>query len=440
MYRRQVSTRTASAALAGSVAAARRPAAMRVAALHASARVRADNEGPRKSPFQVFVDTFKDEWNKSKELQDNIKALQDETGRMAESEAYKKAKDAYEKAREGTSTASSATAKTLKKAGDVVGTAASVAWESPLVKGTRKAASTTADVVDKATEPIRQTRLYKDVKDVIDDGSSRRYGGYEDRETRRKRRLEAQARREQEDLKAGIVRAKPATENPEAGTNVVVHKDAAWKESWNDYKASSRLFQGLESVKAAFNESENSFVATTRSITDRIGSFFAETEYAQVVRTFKTMDPSFQVEPFMQEFREFILPEVLDAYVKGEAETLKMWLSEAPYNIWSANAKQYMEAGLVSGGRVLDIRGVDIMNAKILPPSDVPVFVIGCRAQEVHIYRNAKTGELAAGTEDHIQMSTYAMVLTRIPEELDDPETKGWRILELVRGQTRDWT
>ena len=50
---------------------------------------------PDKSPFQVFVETFKTEWKKSDELQNNIKALADETGRMAESGAYKRAKDAW---------------------------------------------------------------------------------------------------------------------------------------------------------------------------------------------------------------------------------------------------------------------------------------------------------------------------------------------------------
>lgn len=159
-----------------------------------------------------------------------------------------------------------------------------------------------------------------------------------------------------------------------------------------------------------------------------------------MTRMFKEMDPTFTMEGFLQEVREFILPEVIDAYVRADDEALKHWLSEAPYNIWHASAKQFKEAGLYSASRVLDIRNVDIASAKILPPSDIPVVVISARAQEIHIYKNLKTNEIAAGTVDHIQQSTYAMVLTRIPEEMDDPETNGWRILELVRGQTRDWT
>jgi hypothetical protein len=54
---------------------------------------------PNKSPFQVFVDTFKSELAKSQELQETVKALQDESGRIGDSEALRRAKEAYSKAR-----------------------------------------------------------------------------------------------------------------------------------------------------------------------------------------------------------------------------------------------------------------------------------------------------------------------------------------------------
>lgn len=398
---------------------------------------------PDKSPFQVFVETFKTEWKKSDELQNNIKALADETGRMAESGAYKRAKDAYDKAKEGTNAASSVTGQTLKKAGEVVGTVASATWDSKVVKTTRNVVSHTADSVDKATEPIRKTEIYKSVKDVIDDGSSMRYGGYEDKAKRRLRRELEEKKRLEEELKSGIKR-RPVKENAEAGQNVILHENPdvkeSWRESWDKFKANSSTGRKISDLQNAYEESENGFVSTVRTIADKIGGFFEETESARVVRMFKELDPTFNQEEFLKDVRGYILPEVLDAYVKGDADILKSWLSEAPYNIWAANAKQYKEANLYSAGRVLDIRGVDILSAKLLPPSDVPVYVIGCRAQEIHMYKNVKTDEIVAGMEDHIQLSTYAMVLTRIPENIEDPETKGWQVLELVRAGTRDWT
>jgi import inner membrane translocase subunit TIM44 len=129
---------------------------------------------------------------------------------------------------------------------------------------------------------------------------------------------------------------------------------------------------------------------------------------------------------------------VLDAYVKGDVETLKLWLSDAQYHVYAALAQQYTTAGLKSDGRILDIRGVDISHARILDPGDIPVFVVTCRTQEIHVYRKVKTGELAAGTDDKVQLVTYAIGLTRIPEEVNNPETRGWRLIELQKA-ARDY-
>lgn len=51
------------------------------------------------SPFKVFVQTLKEELQKNRELQDNVKQLQGDVDKLADSEAMKKAKEAYEKAR-----------------------------------------------------------------------------------------------------------------------------------------------------------------------------------------------------------------------------------------------------------------------------------------------------------------------------------------------------
>lgn len=193
------------------------------------------------------------------------------------------------------------------------------------------------------------------------------------------------------------------------------------------------MMQSLFSLKSAFNESENPLVSTARSISDRVAGFFAENETAMVIKKFREMDPGFQMEPFLREMREYILPEVLDAYVKGDNATLKLWLSDAQYSVYDALSKQYTTAGLKSDGRILDIRLVDIISARILEPGDIPVFVVTCRTQEVHVYRNAKTNELAAGMEDKVQLVTYAIGITRVPEDVNNPETRGWRLIELQK-------
>ncbi|GKT89424.1 mitochondrial inner membrane translocase subunit Tim44 [Colletotrichum tofieldiae] len=374
-----------------------------------------------KTPWEVFRETLQTEFSKSKEWNESTKALSGEIQDFAESERVRKAREAYEKS---SGVISSAATSAVKTTAGAIGKGAAWTWDTTAMKGVRKVANVTGDALDKATKPIRETEAYKNVKDVIDDGSSSRYGGWVEKEERRKKR-------EAEALKSG----KPEVfeEDPDAGTNVTLHKDAAWKEAWRDFKDSNKFAQGFFSAGKVYRESENPLIETARLVTDKIGGWFAENETAQVIKKFRTMDPNFQTEPFLKELREYILPEVLDAYVKGDIETLKLWLSEAQYSVYEALTKQYLTAGLKSDGKILDIRHVDIVRARMLEPGEIPVFVITCRTQEVHVYRNAKSGELAAGMEDKVQLVTYAIGITRVPEDVSNPETRGWRLIEMQK-------
>jgi len=295
----------------------------------------------------------------------------------------------------------------------------------------------TGTALHDATAPIRESEVFKSVsgtvKDVIDDGSSSRYGHYLDKEERRRQRELNEKKRPQS-------KQKKIDENPDAGESVVLHKDSAWKDSWNKFKDSSPILQSLLNARRTYEESENPLISATRSVTDRFANFFAENETARVIRAFREMDPNFQLEPFLKELREYIFPEVIDAYVKGDSETLKLWLGEAPYQVWATLAKQYTEQGLISDGKVLDIRGVDIVRARIIPPADIPVFIVTCRSQEVHMYRQKDTLDLVAGIEDRIQQCTYVAVITRIADEVANPETLGYRFLDMSRGATRNYT
>lgn len=73
------------------------------------------------------------------------------------------------------------------------------------------------------------------------------------------------------------------------------------------------------------------FTKTTKinSLIFKIGSFFEESDSAVAFRQLKMKDPRFNVEDFMEEARRYIVPEILEAYLKGDAETLKIWCSEA---------------------------------------------------------------------------------------------------------------
>lgn len=138
-----------------------------------------------KSPWQVFTETLQSEFKASKEWNESTKALSDGAQQFTENENVKRARQAYEAT---TGAVSSTTGKVLKNTAGAVGKGAAWTWDTSVVKGVRTGVNATANVIDTATKPIRETEAFKNVKNVIDDGSSSRYGGWVEKEERRKAR------------------------------------------------------------------------------------------------------------------------------------------------------------------------------------------------------------------------------------------------------------
>lgn len=65
------------------------------------------------------------------------------------------------------------------------------------------------------------------------------------------------------------------------------------------------------------------------SISVSLGSIFEESDQAQAIRAFQMIDPTFNMDKFMVDARTYIVPELMEAYLKGDVDTLKLWCSEA---------------------------------------------------------------------------------------------------------------
>ncbi|KAG9006115.1 protein translocase subunit [Tulasnella sp. JGI-2019a] len=414
------------------------------APFHTSSR--RHDELPR-SPYQIFVETLKDELRKNKELQDNVKQVQGDVDKFQDSESMKRAKEMYERARLTSSIRENprlrAAAEELKKqgiiVGDAVGEAIKAVEESELMRGLAKASSAVASAVATTTAPVRNTEAYKalaeTVIDALDDSGSSKYGGYEEKEARRKRR-------ERRLLKAGRggglhARHERVEANNEA-TGVVLHKNNEKTQKWERLKETNPVLRTFVDLRRSYDESENPLVSSVRSVTEKIGGLFEENETAQVVRAFRAMDPTFDMEGFSRELREYIVPEVVDAYLNADKEALKMWCGEATYNVLWATMEQYVRQGLISESRVLDIKHVEIATGKMLE-DEVPVLTVTFATQEVLMFRNAKTAEIAVGAVDKVEQCFYGAVITRVESELDNPTTGGWKVIEMVRRSGRSY-
>ncbi|CAG8536440.1 12192_t:CDS:2 [Ambispora leptoticha] len=400
------------------------------------------------SAFAKFVETFKTQLKKNKELQEDVKLLQDQAGSLSESETLKRAKQVYEKAKEGAgattnigSEAIKQSVSEIKKSAEKIGTTVSETLkevgETPFVKQSTEKISDFAEKVSSTTEPIRQTKVYSTMRDTLKEtvpDDSSRYGGFMDKETRRKAREEAFSGF------ANGGKNRRVREDPEAGSSVILHKDSAWKESWNKFKETNPLMQGIFSLKRNYEDSDNIVISYTRAITSRLSdtfsSFFEETEVAQTISLIKMVDPQFNLETFMKEARTYIIPEVMEAYLNGDVETLRIWCSEAAFNVMTQGFQAQQQQGLISDSKILDLRNLDLYGAKVLD-NDIPVLLLQYNTQEIIVFRDRITKEIVYGKEDAVEQASYICALTIQEDRVTDPITNGWRVMDMAKSSSQ---
>ena len=163
-----------------------------------------------KTPWQVFTETLRTEFKASKDWQESTKQISAGYQEFTQNENLKAAQSAYKKGSEAVTGTAGAAIKGTAKA---IGSGAAWTWDTSVVKGVRKGANLVGSGLEKATRPVRETEAYKSVKETIDDGSSSRYGGWSEKEERRRKR---EAREAKEFAKTGGKRPEgPVVEDPE---------------------------------------------------------------------------------------------------------------------------------------------------------------------------------------------------------------------------------
>ncbi len=153
-----------------------------------------------KTPWQVFRDTMRTEFKASQEWNESTKQLSGRVQTFSESEGVRRAREASEAASAGAS-------KVIKGTGKVIGQSAAWTWNTSGVQTIRAGVNATGRGIEKASRPVRESKAFKDISEAMDDGTSSRYGGWTEKEERRRQR-------EARDLKEGRKRVEKAEEDP----------------------------------------------------------------------------------------------------------------------------------------------------------------------------------------------------------------------------------
>ena len=181
----------------------------------------------------------------------------------------------------------------------------------------------------------------------------------------------------------------------------------------------------------------------TEKLSDIFGSVFTRTELSETLTEICKMDPNFEKEQFLKDCEQDIIPNILEAIVRGDLEILEDWCYEAPFNVLATPVRQVKQLGYQMHSQVLgkicakafsfdlishvtDIDSINLFTGKMMEQG--PVLVLTFNSQQVSCVKD-REGKVIEGSDDKVMRITYVWALCRDQTELDP--RAAWRLLDL---------
>lgn len=393
------------------------------------------NPSGRPSLWGRFMDNVKQEMAKNKEMKESLKKFREEREKLEQSDALRKARQKFEsvesEATKGTEVLKGqigALKGKLQEAMGEVGKTEFAKKAGQITDDLGKSAKEAAEKLSEQGQTIGKSGAFKTVTEAAEVVKKELDSGY--RGNVYQAPTELRKRRETGDSED----MKPVEPNTEA-LGVELHKDSKFYQSWQNFKDNNQYINKVLDWKMKYDESDNPFVRASRAVTERVsdimGGLFQKTELSETLTEICKVDPSFDRLQFLRHCETDIIPNILEAMVRGDLEILKDWCHEGPFNILSTPIKQAQKMGARFDSKVLDIKDVDLTMGKMMDQG--PVLVISFQSQQIMCLRDAK-GAVLEGDPEKVLRVMYVWVLCRDMSELDPKAA--WRLLDLSANST----
>ncbi|KAL5860060.1 hypothetical protein ACOSQ4_001356 [Xanthoceras sorbifolium] len=205
---------------------------------------------------------------------------------------------------------------------------------------------------------------------------------------------------------------------------VAPSKQSIWsklKEKMQDYPVFRRI-SGIsepvvtksqelaEDMRERWETSDNPIVHKIQDINETI---FQETDAAATIKEIRRRDPSFSLPDFVAEVQEAIRP-ALNAYMKGDTESLKKYCSSEVIERCKAEHNAFQSQGIFFDNKILHISEVEVRETKMMGSS--PIIIVAFQTQQVYCVRD-RQGAITEGGKDTIHTVYYAWAMQQVDAE-----------------------
>ncbi|TNM97839.1 hypothetical protein fugu_014085 [Takifugu bimaculatus] len=361
----------------------------------------------RKGFLGEFLDNLRQELSKNQEMKENIKKFRDEAKRLEESDALQQARKKYKSIEAETVKTSEVFKKTFGSLSDTVREGLEEVSRTDLgkkikegVEGAAKTAMHSAESLSKEGEKFGKTSAFRAISQSV--------------ETMKKEIDTGDAERQWESSSTRI----------QSGSS-----------KWKDFKDNNVVFNRFFEMKMKYDESDNALIRASRAVTDKVtdflGGLFSKTEMSEVLTEIVKADPTFDKDSFLKQCEKDIIPNILEAMIRGELDVLKDWCYEATYSQLAHPIQQAKGLGLLFQSKILDIDNIDLAMGKMMEQG--PVLIITFQAQVIMVIRSPK-GDIVEGDPGKVMRMMYVWALCRDQEELNP--SAAWRLLDISASST----
>ncbi|MFH4980718.1 hypothetical protein AB6A40_007427 [Gnathostoma spinigerum] len=211
-------------------------------------------------------------------------------------------------------------------------------------------------------------------------------------------------------------------------TSVELHKESKWYSGWKEFSETNAYYNKLLDWKIRYEESENVAVRMLRGITDRLlSAFSASNEVSEVLTEISKVDPDFDKIKWLKFCEREVIPNVLEAFIRGDLKVLKDWCYERAYVMLSTIVKEYQKINFsTSDSRIIDISRVEMVSGKMMEQG--PVLIITFQAFMLNVVKNME-GKVVQGDPNKPVRVHHVWVMCRDMEEYNP--ALAWKLLEV---------
>ncbi len=111
-------------------------------------------------------------------------------------------------------------------------------------------------------------------------------------------------------------------------------------------KAKSAVGDKMEDAREVWETSQHPLIYEASGLVD---SVVGETEMGTAMRELRRMDPWFNLETWKADLTDHLLPDLMKAYLEGDAAAMAQWTSEGPLKKMTAEFQERLKSGKILG-------------------------------------------------------------------------------------------